>query len=108
MGNKRQVRNGHRAEMLDFSRLFAVAPRAELPEALPDPQGNADASRQPLLGDPLTIRKVAEVIGCSVWTVRQRCIPQGLPFFRASRRGKLIFYRNQVNSWLIEKQTGRR
>jgi hypothetical protein len=108
VANKRRVRSGHRAEMLDFSRLFDVAPRAELPEALPDTKGAADASRQPLLDVPLTIREVAELIGCSVWTVRQRCIPQGLPYFRASPTGKLIFYRNRVNSWLIEKQKGRR
>jgi hypothetical protein len=108
MGNKTQVRNGGGAEMSEFSRLFEPEPRAELPEALPDPQRDADEAKQRLLGEPLTICEVAEVIGCSVWTVRQRCIPQGLPYFRASRTGKLIFYRNQVTRWLIEKQTGRR
>jgi hypothetical protein len=60
------------------------------------------------LGDALTIREAAALIGCSVWTVRQRCMRQGLPHYRPSKSGRLIFYRNQVVRWLIEKQTERR
>jgi hypothetical protein len=43
-----------------------------------------------------------------VWTVRQQCLRQGLPHFRLSRSGRLIFYRNQVVRWLIERQNERR
>jgi len=57
------------------------------------------------LGHPLTIRQVATLIGCSVWSVRQRLIPQGLPHFRSGPNGRLIFYRNQVVHWLVENQT---
>ena len=55
------------------------------------------------LGPPLDIRAAAELIGCSPWTVRQRLIPKGMPFFRAAASGKLIFYTNQIIRW-IEKQ----
>jgi len=61
-----------------------------------------------LLGEPLTMCEAAELIGCSVWTVRHRCIPQGLPHFRASQAGRFVFYRNQVMRWLIENQNDRR
>jgi hypothetical protein len=57
------------------------------------------------LGLPLNIREVAELIGCSPWTVRQTLIPRGLPYFRSGASGKLIFYTNQVVGW-IEKQQG--
>jgi hypothetical protein len=56
------------------------------------------------LGLPLTIGEVARLIGCSVWTVRQRCLPSGLPHFRLGRTGKLVFYRNQVVHWILENQ----
>src|SRR5689334_1660729 len=74
------------------------------------PSGDATpASGSPnALGDAITIREVAAIIGCSVWTVRQRCMKRGLPYFRPSRTGRLIFYRDQVVRWLIENQTERR
>jgi hypothetical protein len=81
--------------------------RAELPEAMPAPQDSSAIDFE-APGDPLNIREVAKLIGCSVWTVRQRCLRQGLPHFRASRTGRLIFYRNQVIRWLIHNQTERR
>ena len=56
------------------------------------------------LGDPLSIEEAARLIGCSVWTVRQRYVPAGLPHFRLSRTGKLVFYRNQIVRWVLEKQ----
>lgn len=33
------------------------------------------------LGEPLNIAPVAQLIGCSTWTVRQTLIPKGLPHF---------------------------
>jgi len=56
------------------------------------------------LGEPLTIQQVAELIGCSPWTVRQRYLALGLPHFRPTSNGKLIFYKNQVIRWLLREQ----
>jgi hypothetical protein len=62
-----------------------------------------------ILGEPLAITEVARLLGCSVWTVRQRYLPSGLPFFRIGKTGKITFYRNQVVRWILENQTaGRR
>jgi hypothetical protein len=58
------------------------------------------------LGSPLSIHEVAELIGCSVWTVRQTLIPLGLPVFRSGTGGKLIFYRHQVIRWIEDQQGG--
>jgi hypothetical protein len=43
------------------------------------------------------------LIGWSPPTVRQRYVPAGLPFIRLALSGKLIFYRNQLTSWLLPK-----
>lgn len=56
------------------------------------------------LGDPLTIREVARLLGCSPWTVRQQYLPRGLPHLRSGPLGKLIFYRAQVTRWILEHQ----
>jgi len=56
------------------------------------------------LGEPLGIREVAKLIGCSAWTVRQRHVPRGLPHFRSGPSGRLIFYRDQVVRWILERQ----
>ncbi len=103
-----QVRFRARGETLDSSSVSLVSPRAELPEALPEADDRETVAVDEPLGEPLAIGEVARLIGVSVWTVRQRCLRQGLPHFRASRTGRLIFYRNQVVRWLIEKQTERR
>ena len=56
------------------------------------------------LGEPMDISQVAQLLGYSTWTVRQRYLPSGLPHFRIGRTGKLTFYRNQVVRWVLEKQ----
>ena len=56
------------------------------------------------LGAPLSIREVATLIGVSVWTVRQRYLPAGLPHSRATPQGKLLFYKNQIITWLLKRQ----
>jgi hypothetical protein len=56
------------------------------------------------LGPPMDIRQVAELIGCSLWTVRQTLLPSGLPYFRSGASGKLIFYKNQVTRWIERQQ----
>ena len=57
-----------------------------------------------VLGQPIDIRQVAELIGCSSWSVRQKLLPQGLPHFRSSSSGKLIFYQDQVVRWVLARQ----
>jgi hypothetical protein len=108
MPKDRQVRFSLHDQTLGFSGLFGSEARAEVPEALPEEERRAAPTFGDQLGEPITIRDVARLIGCSVWTVRQQCMRQGLPYFRVSRSGKLIFYRNQVIRWLIEKQNIRR
>ena len=56
------------------------------------------------LGSPLTIDDVAALLGCSVWTVRQRYLRQGLPHLQARARGKLVFFREQVVAWIQKRQ----
>ena len=56
------------------------------------------------LGAPLSIREVAALIGVSVWTVRQRYLPAGIPHSRATPQGKLLFYKHQIITWLLERQ----
>ena len=62
------------------------------------------AAEHEALGTPLTVKQVAQLIGCSPWTVRFRHIPAGLPHFRARANGKLIFYSDQVVRWILHKQ----
>lgn len=56
------------------------------------------------LGPPLSIRAVAELLGCSAWTVRQKYLPQGLPYLRSGPTGKLVFFRDQVTQWILKRQ----
>jgi hypothetical protein len=64
-----------------------------------------DTTQEPL-GEPLTIAEVATLLGCSPWTIRQRYLPQGLPHLRATTEGKLVFFRAQIISWILERQGG--
>jgi hypothetical protein len=56
------------------------------------------------LGEPMSIREVATILGCSEWTIRQRYLPLCLPHFRLSPAGKLLFFHNQIVRWVLEKQ----
>jgi len=82
------------------------------PQHCPQAQAGSTKASKPEtdpLGEPMSIGQVAEVLGCSVWTVRQRYLPSGLPYFRIGSAGKLLFYRKQIVQWILEKQTkGRR
>lgn len=73
------------------------------PRAEPDDGPTSDPLPDPL-GRPMTIREVAGCLGCSVWTVRQQYLPAGLPHFRLSRTGKLLFFHNQIVRWVLERQ----
>jgi len=73
-----------------------------------DPLGQSYPQHYPqvreALGEPLGVREVASLIGCSPWTVRHRYLPQGLPHLRSGPMGKLLFYRNQVVTWILHQQ----
>ncbi len=56
------------------------------------------------LGEALTLDQVAEMLRCSVWTVRKQCLRRGLPHFRIGGVGKLVFYRAQVTRWILDQQ----
>jgi excisionase family DNA binding protein len=56
------------------------------------------------LGEPISIREVARVLGCSAWTVRQKYVPRGLPHLRSGPSGRFTFYRDQVVAWIIAQQ----
>lgn len=98
-----EVRRDEDAKSIANAGESASQPRAVLPGALPVAGRNSSASRD-ALGEPLSIDEVARLIGCSVWTVRQRYLPSGLPHFRLGGVGKLIFYRNQIVHWILERQ----
>jgi hypothetical protein len=80
-------------DSLDFG---AIPLGQNCPKHCPQPEDE--------LGEPMDIREVAILIGCSVWTIRQRYLPSGLPHFRLSSHGKLVFYRHQVIRWVLERQ----
>jgi hypothetical protein len=104
MSSETQVRIQDRRESHDSQQLSEARPRAKLPAPLPVPEPQENTPALDTLGEPLTIRQVSRLLGCSVWTVRQRCLPLGLPYFRVAKTGKLIFYRHQVTRWILEKQ----
>lgn len=58
------------------------------------------------LGQPLDIRQVARLLGCSPWSIRNTWIPKGLPHFRSGASSKLIFYEAQVVRWIERQQQG--
>ena len=79
-------------------------PPARYGQNCPQHYPRAQASIDEPLGAPLSIREVAGLIGCSVWTVRQSYLPQGLPHLRSGPRSKLIFFRDQIVRWILEHQ----
>lgn len=74
------------------------------PQQCPKHEEPANASLDSPLGEPLTIREVAQIVGCSVWTVRHRLLRRGLPYVRLAGGARLIFYKNQVIEWILETQ----
>jgi hypothetical protein len=61
-------------------------------------------SNVPALGEPMSIFDVASLLGCSIWTVRQKYLPHGLPHLRATATGKIVFFRQQVVDWILKQQ----
>ena len=84
---------GHSNEISSFARSAKRDFNPNEPHLIDDP-----------LGVPMTIREVALLLGCSAWTVRQRHLRCGLPFFRIGMTGKLLFYRKQVVQWILQNQ----
>jgi hypothetical protein len=74
------------------------------PQHCPPLQNASDSNESGLLGPPMTIRDVAQLFGCSEWTVRQQYLRRGLPCFRLSPRGKLLFFHNQIVRWVLDRQ----
>ena len=72
----------------------------------PAPPGGQPAASgaEARLGQPLDIRQVARLIGCSPRTVRQTLLRRGLPHFRSGASSKLIFYEGQVVRWIERQQ----
>lgn len=72
------------------------------------PQRNDERdTRSDPLGEPLGVREVAQLLGCSDWTVRHRLLGRGLPYVRLGN-GRLVFYRKQVVDWVFQiQQEGR-
>ena len=89
------------AETLEFS-------GSSLGQRNPQPCPHSESRKQnefdDPLGKPMSIREVAKILGCSEWTVRQQYLPRGLPHFRLSPAGKLLFFHNQIVRWVLEKQ----
>ncbi len=108
MWTRTQVGNRLGSDRNEFSKDLGESPRAVLPEALPALAGSLEGLKNAPLGEPMSVLEVARLIGCSVWTVRHRLLRQGLPHFRVNGSKKLIFYRNQVIRWILEKQKERR
>lgn len=92
--------NGKSNVLLNFS---ASGLGQRNPTHCPSPEGQNPTCSDPF-GEPLGIREVARLIGCSVWAVRNRLLRRGLPHIRLSSGGRLIFYKKQVAEWLLEIQ----
>lgn len=102
-------REGHRS---DFARMRNAAeslgfPAFRLgqwsPDHYPQHYPTPEVTRFPL-GEPMDIEDVAALLGCSPWTVRQKYLPAGLPHIRASRHGRIVFFREQIVDWILERQ----
>lgn len=94
-------RGANQAETLDFS---PPGVGQSCPQQYPPLAGASPATSTDILGQPMNIGQVAALLGCSVWTVRQRYLPSGLPHLRIGSMGKIVFYRNQIVRWILEKQ----
>jgi hypothetical protein len=105
------ARQRRKAESFISRALSAISPAnspASLDRALAGPLADrlAAPSSESRLGRPLNINEVAAMIGCSPWTVRQKLLPKGLPYFRSAASGKLIFYHDQIIRWIERQQKG--
>jgi hypothetical protein len=100
---KRQIRMSGFALRRECAPLLGIS-YADPGQSCPQHYPQRPEPRENSLGEPLTIREVARLMGCSAWTVRQSYLPQGLPHLRSGPSGKLIFYRDQVVAWILKRQ----
>ena len=54
-------------------------------------------------GEAMTLKEVAKLLGLSPWRVRQILVPSGLPHFRTSQHGKMIFYKSLVMQFMQKR-----
>src|SRR5437867_3601244 len=101
----RAVADRHKSHLSDGANLAQSLVVRERRLGQSDPRHCPhEESAGSLLGEPLAIEEVAEILGCSVWTVRQKYLPKGLPHLRASATGKFVFFREQVIDWILQQQ----
>ena len=107
-GSMTEVRKsgfGERSKGLQNQAISSACLGQSYPQHYPYREGaHREIGQDDVLGEPLSIRGVARLLGCSVWTVRQKLLPAGLPHFRSGRLGKFVFYRNQIVLWILENQ----
>jgi len=85
-------------------KLVGSQPRLQIPTASLRRRVDASVPARSELGPPLHIEQAARLIGCSGWTVRQTLIPRGLPHFRFTPRGRIVFYKDQIMRWIESQQ----
>jgi len=103
VGKGRMSGLGYTLKSAPNQRLWPASLGQSCPQENPSPEATGNA--QNALGEPLSIKGAAAMMGCSAWTIRQRYIPQGLPHLRSGPAGKLIFYRHQIVRWILQQQT---
>ena len=101
-GDRRISGLGTVAKPASIQHISSVRPGQRSPQQKPGLDIGANVRNA--LGEPISIREAAEMIGCSAWTIRQKYLPQGLPHLRSGTAGKLIFYRDQVVRWILQQQ----
>jgi hypothetical protein len=102
--NRHTSRFGKHANGAESLEFLPVSRGQSCPQHCPHRDGASTPADSPTLGGPLDIEDVAMLLGCSVWTIRQRYLPRGLPHIRASARGRFVFFREQVIDWILERQ----
>jgi excisionase family DNA binding protein len=103
-GNRLKYALGEGAKTAETLDISAVGLGQMNPQHCARRQGEEAGLSGDPLGEALTIQQVAELLGCSVWTVRKQCLRRGLPCFRIGGTGKLVFYRAQVTRWILDQQ----
>jgi hypothetical protein len=107
----RKLAFGERGNALEIQRFSLIGLGQSEPQRYPHSSVDGEPSNEASvitdcrpLGPPLSIREVAGLFGCSIWTVRQSYLPQGLPYLRTGPHSKLIFFREQVIQWILQHQ----
>ena len=100
-------REGHRSDFAQMRNATETLDFSAIRLGQRNPQDYPQHYPPSRLGEPMDIEDVAELLGCSVWTVRQRYLPAGLPHIRASARGRFVFFQKQVIDWIVKRQKGK-